>query len=131
MDWVWIAALGWVVLSLLLALIIGWYLRRSDERDTRIARAGGTGAPTHGPQPAAPSAQGGPRSRRRRARPFSSPHMLASPLDRDRNTSRGGEDPSGSGADGRAPGTEEDRPRDGTARQRAGARWRTPPHRRP
>jgi hypothetical protein len=35
MAWVWTAALVWVALALLLALLTGRFLRRSDQRETR------------------------------------------------------------------------------------------------
>ncbi len=38
MDWIWIAALAWAAVSLPLALLTGWYLRRSDERDVVTGR---------------------------------------------------------------------------------------------
>ena len=37
MDWVWIAALSWIGLSLPLALLIGRYLRGCDQRAARRA----------------------------------------------------------------------------------------------
>ncbi len=78
MEWLWIAALAWVVLAIPLALVTGRYLVRADERRARLIRPT-EAAPHHpadGPAPNSPPDPARPVATRR-SRPLASARLIA------------------------------------------------------
>jgi len=76
MDWLWIAALAWILLAVPLALVTGRYLTRADERNAQLYSRSESARETPTDEPGPDSARDMPQPAPRRRRELTSALLI-------------------------------------------------------